>query len=28
VLLIVIGLFTAVSFLTSKYWVYYEDDPR
>jgi len=28
VLLIVIGLFTAMSFLTSKYWVYYEDDPR
>jgi multiple sugar transport system permease protein len=28
VLLIVIGIFTAISFLTSKYWVYYEDDPR
>jgi multiple sugar transport system permease protein len=28
VLLIVIGLFTGISFLTSKYWVYYEDDPR
>lgn len=28
VLLLVIGLFTGVSFLTSKYWVYYEDDPR
>lgn len=28
VLLIIIGAFTAVSFLTSKYWVYYEDDTR
>jgi multiple sugar transport system permease protein len=28
VLLIVIGIFTGISFLTSKYWVYYEDDPR
>ncbi|HEY6133853.1 MAG TPA: sugar ABC transporter permease [Rubrivivax sp.] len=28
VLLLVIGLFTGISFLTSKYWVYYEDDPR
>lgn len=28
VLLLVIGLFTGLSFLTSKYWVYYEDDPR
>src|SRR5262245_61110525 len=28
VLLIVIALFTALSFLTSKYWVYYEDDQR
>jgi multiple sugar transport system permease protein len=28
VLLIVIGIFTGLSFLTSKYWVYYEDDPR
>jgi len=28
VLLIVIALFTALSFLTSKYWVYYEDDAR
>jgi multiple sugar transport system permease protein len=28
VLLIVIAAFTAVSFVTSKYWVYYEDDPR
>lgn len=28
VLLIIIGIFTGISFLTSKYWVYYEDDPR
>jgi multiple sugar transport system permease protein len=28
VLLIIIGCFTALSFLTSKYWVHYEDDPR
>ncbi len=28
VLLLVIGLFTGISFLTSKYWVYYEDDPK
>jgi multiple sugar transport system permease protein len=28
VLLLVIGLFTGISFLTSKYWVYYEDGPR
>jgi multiple sugar transport system permease protein len=28
VLLIIIGAFTALSFLTSKYWVHYEDDPR
>lgn len=28
VLLIIIGVFTGISFLTSKYWVYYEDDPR
>lgn len=28
VLLLIIGCFTALSFLTSKYWVYYEDDPR
>ena len=28
VLLIVIAAFTAVSFVTSKYWVYYEDDQR
>jgi multiple sugar transport system permease protein len=27
VLLIIIGLFTALSFLTSKYWVHYEDAP-
>ncbi len=25
VLLVIIGIFTAVSFLTSRYWVYYED---
>jgi multiple sugar transport system permease protein len=25
VLLVIIGIFTAISFLTSKYWVYYED---
>jgi pectin-derived oligosaccharide transport system permease protein len=28
VLLIIIAAFTAMSFVTSKYWVYYEDDPR
>ncbi len=28
VLLVIIGCFTALSFLTSKYWVHYEDDPR
>ncbi|MEQ1615457.1 MAG: sugar ABC transporter permease [Hyphomicrobiaceae bacterium] len=28
VLLIIIGAFTALSFLTSKYWVHYEDDAR
>lgn len=28
VLLLIIGCFTGISFLTSKYWVYYEDDPR
>ncbi len=28
VLLIIIGGFTALSFLTSKYWVHNEDDPR
>jgi multiple sugar transport system permease protein len=28
VLLIVIGIFTAISFLTSRYWVYYEDETR
>jgi multiple sugar transport system permease protein len=27
VLLVIIGLFTALSFLTSKYWVHYEDAP-
>ena len=28
VLLIIIGIFTSISFLSSKYWVYYEHDPR
>lgn len=28
VLLIIIGLFTALSFLSQKYWVHYEDSPR
>jgi multiple sugar transport system permease protein len=28
VLLLVIGLFTALGFLTARYWVHYEDDPR
>ncbi len=28
VLLIIIGFFTALSFLTSRYWVYYEDDAK
>jgi multiple sugar transport system permease protein len=28
VLLLIIGAFTGISFLTSKYWVYYEDEPR
>jgi multiple sugar transport system permease protein len=27
-LLIVIGVFTAIAFLTSRYWVYYEDEGR
>jgi multiple sugar transport system permease protein len=27
-LLIIIGVFTAVAFLTSRYWVYYEDEGR
>jgi multiple sugar transport system permease protein len=27
-LLIIIGIFTAIAFLTSKYWVYYEDEGR
>ena len=27
-LLIIIGIFTAISFLTSRYWVYYEDEGR
>jgi len=28
VLLIVIAVFTAAAFLTSKYWVFYEDDGK
>ena len=28
ILMIIIGCFTALSFLTSKYWVHYEDGPR
>jgi multiple sugar transport system permease protein len=28
VLLVIIGLFTAASFLSSRYWVYYDDDRR
>ena len=28
VLLVIIGLFTGISFLSSKYWVYYEDGDR
>jgi multiple sugar transport system permease protein len=27
-LLIIIAIFTAIAFLTSKYWVYYEDEAR
>lgn len=27
-LLVIIGIFTAVAFLTSRYWVYYEDEGR
>jgi len=27
-LLIIIGIFTAIAFLTSRYWVYYEDEAR
>lgn len=27
-LLVIIGLFTAIAFLTSRYWVYYEDERR
>jgi multiple sugar transport system permease protein len=27
-LLVLIGIFTAIAFLTSKYWVYYEDEAR
>ena len=28
ILMLIIGCFTAISFLTSKYWVHYEDDTR
>ena len=28
ILLVVIGVFTAIAFLTSRYWVYYEDEGR
>ena len=28
ILLVIIGIFTAIAFLTSKYWVYYEDEGR
>jgi multiple sugar transport system permease protein len=27
-LLIIIGIFTGIAFLTSRYWVYYEDEGR
>ena len=27
-LLVIIGIFTAIAFLTSRYWVYYEDEAR
>jgi multiple sugar transport system permease protein len=27
-LLLIIGAFTAIAFLTSRYWVYYEDEGR
>jgi multiple sugar transport system permease protein len=27
-LLVIIGVFTAIAFLTSRYWVYYEDEAR
>ena len=27
-LLVIIGIFTAIAFLTSRYWVYYEDEGR
>ena len=28
ILLVIIGVFTAIAFLTSRYWVYYEDEGR
>jgi multiple sugar transport system permease protein len=28
ILLVIIGIFTAIAFLTSRYWVYYEDEGR
>jgi multiple sugar transport system permease protein len=28
ILLVIIGVFTAVAFLSSRYWVYYEDERR
>jgi multiple sugar transport system permease protein len=28
ILLVIIGIFTAIAFLTSKYWVYYDDQGR
>jgi multiple sugar transport system permease protein len=27
-LLLIIGIFTGIAFLTSRYWVYYEDEGR
>ena len=28
ILLVIIGVFTTVAFLSSRYWVYYEDEAR
>ena len=28
ILLVIIAIFTAFAFLTSRYWVYYEDEGR
>ncbi len=28
ILLVIIAIFTAIAFLTSRYWVYYEDEGR